>query len=262
MVNEMPEPLPAGPGLLRPRGTFRDTLLYLFLFFFLSLLGGVIATLFTRDPVLLLTLSYLVPGAGAAVFLSWIGWWERAGFTHLGCRKDILLYVLPVIVALISLTGGISVTGLPAIARFAVFSFIVAWTEEAFFRGLILQALLPAGIKSAVIISALLFGIPHLFNAVGGLWDPQFVIANTIAALGIGITFAALVVRTRTIWPPILIHALVNFTALLALGTLLVPAQTPLELVLTIFAGVVLAGYGWFLVREVPPAEKDSGAVP
>jgi membrane protease YdiL (CAAX protease family) len=67
--------------------------------------------------------------------------------------------------------------------------------------------------------------------------------------------------RTGTIWPPILIHAMVNFTALLALGTILVPEQAPLELSLTIFAGVVLAGYGWFLLRDVPHTTGYPGAV-
>ncbi len=261
MVNKMPEPHPTGSSHVHPRGPFRGALLYFLLFFLFSILGGVTAALFTSEPVPLLTLSYLVPGVGAAIILSRIGWWKRVGFCHTGRRKDVLLYVLPVIVAMLSLFEGIAVTGLADIARFAVFSLIVAWTEEIFFRGLILQSLLPVGTHKAVIISALLFGIPHLINAVGGLWDPLFVIANTVAAFGIGITFAALIMRTGTIWPPILIHAMVNFTALLALGTILVPEQAPLELSLTIFAGVVLAGYGWFLLRDVPHTTGYPGAV-
>ena len=138
---------------------------------------------------------------------------------------------------------------------FAVFSLIVAWSEEAFFRGLILQTLLPAGIRIAIIISALLFGLPHLFNFLGGLWDPQFVIANAIAAFGIGVTFAALVIRIGTIWPPVMIHALVNFTALISLGSLVVPVQTPLQLALTVSAGVVLTVYGLYLMRR--PVEPE-----
>jgi membrane protease YdiL (CAAX protease family) len=228
---------------------------FLLIFFLLSILGGGVAVFITRDPIMLLTVSYLIIGTGAALLLSVTGWWEKAGFTTLGRRRDGALYLLPAAIALFSLSEGISVTGWREVALFAVFSLIVAWSEEAFFRGLILQTLLPAGIRIAIIISALLFGLPHLFNFLGGLWDPLFVIANAIAAFGIGVTFAALVIRTGTIWPPIMIHALVNFTALISLGSLVVPVQTPLQLALTVSAGVVLAVYGLYLIRR--PVEPE-----
>lgn len=248
----MADPFPEGTIPGSARSPYPGAVFFLLLFLLLSLFGGVIAGYLTRDPVMLLTISYLVIGAGTVVLLSGLRWWGKAGFTSLGHRHDIPLYLLPGCIALFSLTEGITATGWSEVALFAVFSFVVAWTEEAFFRGLILQTLLPAGIRTAVIVSALLFGLPHLFNAFGGLWDPLFVVANTVAALGIGITLAALVVRTATIWPPILIHALVNFTALLSLGSLVVPVQTPLQLALTVTAGVVLAGYGLYLIRGIP----------
>jgi membrane protease YdiL (CAAX protease family) len=253
----MPEPFPAGIPRFISRRPYLNAVFFLLLFFLLSLLGGGVAGSITRDPVVLLTLSYLIIGTGAALFLSGMGWWEKAGFTTLGQRRDRALYLLPAAIALLSLSEGISVTGWREVALFAVFSLIVAWTEEAFFRGLILQTLLPAGIRIAVILSALLFGLPHLFNVLGGLWDPLFVIANTVAAFGIGVTLAALVIRTRTIWPPVMIHALVNFTALLSLGSLVVPVQTPLQLALTVSAGVVLAGYGLYLIRGARDEERN-----
>ena len=246
----MPEPFPAGMSRSASRSPYPGAVFFLLLFLLLSLIGGGVAGSLTRDPVVLLTVSYLITGVGAVLLLSGLGWWEKAGFTTLGRRQDILLYLLPVAIAMFSLTEGISASGWSEIVLFAVFSLIVAWTEEAFFRGLILQTLLPAGIRIAVILSAVLFGLPHLLNAFGGLWDPLFVIANTVAAFGIGITLAALVIRTGTIWPPVLIHALVNFTALISLGSLVVPVQTPLQLALTVTAGVVLALYGvWLTIR-------------
>ncbi|NYT21069.1 MAG: CPBP family intramembrane metalloprotease [Methanomicrobiales archaeon] len=245
----MPEPFPAGMDQVPSRSPYPGAVFFLLLFFLLSILGGGVAGSLIRDPLGLLMLSYLFIGAGAVVLLSWLGWWARAGFSSLGRRQDLLLYLLPAAVALVSLTEGVSAAGWHEVAMFAIFSLIVAWTEEAFFRGLILQTLLPAGTRIAVVVSAVLFGLPHVLNAFGGLWDPLFAIANTVAAFGIGITLAALVVRTGTIWPPILIHALVNFTALLSLGSLVVPVQTPLQLALTISAGVVLAAYGMFLIR-------------
>jgi len=260
-LTHMPEPFPAGMSRFTARRPYPGAVLFILLFFLLSLIGGGVAVSITRDPVFLLTLSYLIIGTGAVLLLSGLGWWKKAGFTTFGRRRDIALYLLPTVIALFSLTEGISVNGWRDVALFAIFSLIVAWTEEAFFRGLILQTLLPAGIRIAVIFSAILFGLPHLLNALGGLWDPLFVIANTIAAFGIGITLAALVIRTGTIWPPVLIHALVNFTALLSLGSLVVPVQTPLQLALTVSAGVVLAVYGLYLIRGVSKA-KGVGKIP
>jgi membrane protease YdiL (CAAX protease family) len=251
----MPEPSPAGIPRFISRRPYLHAVFFLLIFFLLSILGGGVAVFITRDPIMLLTVSYLIIGTGAALLLSVTGWWEKAGFTTLGRRRDGALYLLPAAIALFSLSEGISVTGWREVVLFAVFSLIVAWSEEAFFRGLILQTLLPAGIRIAIIFSALLFGLPHLFNFLGGLWDPLFVIANAVAAFGIGVTFAALVIRTGTIWPPVMIHALVNFTALVSLGSLVVPVQTPLQLALTVSAGVVLAVYGLYLIRRLVEPE-------
>jgi hypothetical protein len=255
----MAVPLPEAmneAGTLRP---YAQAATYFLLFFLLSLVGGSIARFFTSDPVLLLILAYLVTGAGAALFLSRLGWWEQGGFTSPGRLQDLPLYLLPCAVALLSLTEGIAVTGWEEVACFALFSLVVAWTEEAFFRGLVLRTLLPAGIRTAVVVSALLFGLPHLLNALGGIWNPWFALADTFAAFGIGITLAAIVIRTGTIWPPVVIHALVNFTALLSLGTLFVPEQTPLQLGLTVGAGVVMVVYGLWLIREIPQAGEAGG---
>jgi membrane protease YdiL (CAAX protease family) len=75
---------------------------------------------------------------------------------------------------------------------------------------------------------------------------------DTFAAFGIGIAFSALVLRTGTIWPPIVLHALINAIGLSVLGSLTVPPQSPEQLIATVVAGVVMAVYGLFLLRSLP----------
>ena len=72
--------------------------------------------------------------------------------------------------------------------------------------------------------------------------------ADTFAAFGIGMTFPALRIRTRSIWPVIGLHTLTDFSALLSLGTIEVSMQSQASLVGTALIGVVLTVYGFFIL--------------
>lgn len=192
---------------------------------------------------------YAVLSCAALVLLTGLRWWKRAGLTTPGRIQHLPLYLIPFLVALLSLPENPSTAGPSTVVSFAILTLLVGFAEEVFFRGLILGSLRPLGTVNAVLISAFLFGLPHLLNAVGGTWDPLFTIADTFAALGIGVTFAALAIRTGTIWPLIGIHALIDFTALLTHGSIVVPAQPVGVLVVTVAVGVVLVVYGLYLIR-------------
>jgi len=87
--------------------------------------------------------------------------------------------------------------------------------EEVLFRGLILKILLltmghtKKGIIKACLISSVLFGVVHILNIiVVGEYLP--VIAQVIYAPFVGVCYAALFLRTKTLWVPILLHGLTN----------------------------------------------------
>ena len=77
----------------------------------------------------------------------------------------------------------------------AVFPAII---EEMVFRGYILRALLPHGEKTAVLVSAVLFGLIH-----GNIMQVPF------AAI-LGVVLGWLMVRTNSIWPAVLLHGVNN----------------------------------------------------
>ena len=85
------------------------------------------------------------------VLLVLLGWWEKAGYTGAIQKRDLPLFFLPFIVALLSLTSGIVVTAPTRIIAFALFALLIGFTEETFFRGLMLTGLLPTGVYRAVI---------------------------------------------------------------------------------------------------------------
>ena len=121
-----------------------------------------------------------------------LGWWEKAGYTT-GIRlAHVPLLILPCAVALTSLAEGIRVTAPVEVFAFAALTIVVALAEETFFRGLIFTALLPAGTLRAVVISSFLFAALHLLNISGGTWDLFYTVTDTIAAFGLGITYAAI----------------------------------------------------------------------
>ena len=89
------------------------------------------------------------------------------------------------------------------IAFFLVVTLVAPAVEELTYRGLGLSLILPYGTPLAIIITGLLFGAAH------GL-----IVALPILAF-FGIVVGWLRVRTDSIYPPMLLHATFNGTALL-----------------------------------------------
>ena len=98
------------------------------------------------DSVLALTGIFLV---------SRLGWWEKAGYTTGIQWADVPLFILPGVVALLSLSGGSQVTAPVTILAFAALTLVVGFAEETYFRGLILTSLLPTGVIRAAMVELL-----------------------------------------------------------------------------------------------------------
>jgi membrane protease YdiL (CAAX protease family) len=142
---------------------------------------------------------------------------------------------------------------------------VTGFLEETEYRGFILGALVLAwagygrrGQLAAIAASAALFAAAHL----GNLGDqPTAVVINQVVYTFVfGVGFAAIRLRTRTLRPLIAVHAAMDIlgaltpstpTTGLTLGVLL-SGQLP---------SLLLAGYGLFLLRRVPPAPDSAGAM-
>jgi CAAX prenyl protease-like protein len=97
-----------------------------------------------------------------------------------------------------------------------VWILFVPITEEILFRGLILGALeIAYGPVRAVVISSLFFGLWHLKN-VFWLMDYQLMHQILYTTLIFGPVTAVLALKTRTIWPGVILHYLNNLPAALA----------------------------------------------
>ncbi|MDF2925559.1 MAG: Abortive infection protein [Paenibacillaceae bacterium] len=104
-------------------------------------------------------------------------------------------------------------------AVLALFTILVGLNEELYFRGLVLGFLRKQGPRAAVIGSAVIFGVLHAINALGGsnLWEVLLQIAFAFLA---GLVLALLVNITGSLWIGILWHIVHNFISFGSEGAL------------------------------------------
>ena len=100
---------------------------------------------------------------------------------------------------------------------------LIGCAEEFLFRGVITNLILKkygtdrAGIWYTAIISGIIFGFAHIFNALSGIRFSAVLIQIVMACM-IGMVYAAIYIRTRNIWEMVFLHALNNFVALFSTG--------------------------------------------
>lgn len=149
-----------------------------------------------------------------------------------------------VIITLIG--GGVAVSGATALG-IAALTIAVGINEELFFRGLILQALRGRGDRFAVIASATLFAVLHLSALASGV-SPVYSALQVVFAFLFGVLAAEIALITRSIWPGVAFHTLIDAAAYLGgdrltTGTIAASAATC----------VILAAVAIILWRRIAP---------
>jgi len=162
------------------------------------------------------TVSYFVLG----LFAFAVMWWLRpATFAYFalpafGWRFVIaLVFMVNLIVVQIR---GEDFSGLTTEKwiRGIIFLILVAVAEEIFSRGIVFGVMLRHGLTVAVIGSSLMFGLMHINTYIGNFdaWPAYW---HVMSAASFGIFACALMVLTRSIWMPIVLHAFSNAGLLL-----------------------------------------------
>lgn len=205
-------------------------LLIIFVSFFEETLGNGIDTLignvipgYTIETIVMGHTTDLSAGVGAAAATLLAAWifkmWFRPDYN--GCLqrnglKEGLLMLLPFlvihyagsVVSWITLgTGSALIALLRAMAP--------GFGEEIMFRGLGVANYMrkiksEKQIKVIFWLSSIVFGLIHLTNLLAG-GDPKSVVIQSIYAIGVGMLFGAVYLRTGNLWPTILGHWSVDF---------------------------------------------------
>jgi membrane protease YdiL (CAAX protease family) len=80
-------------------------------------------------------------------------------------------------------------------------SLTAGFCEELLFRGFLIWVLQPlVGLWLAALLSALLFGVAHAYQGLAGIVRTGL----------LGLAFTAIVLMTRSLWPAIVLHAIVD----------------------------------------------------
>jgi len=99
--------------------------------------------------------------------------------------------------------------------RGIIFLILVATAEEIFSRGVVFGVLQRYGMAFAVIASSLMFGLMHINSYIGN-FDPWPAYWHVVSAASFGVFACALMVITRSIWMPIVLHTFSNAGLLLS----------------------------------------------
>jgi len=194
-------------------------------------------------------------------------WCRDVGFRLPSNPRSLWFFALPCLPIILNIAFlGIGNPGIGGLLLFLAAASLVGFVEETYFRGMMLQVLLRRGPWQAVIISSLLFGIMHLLNVAGGA-NLVATLLQVVYAVAIGLMYAALALRTRTILPLIVIHGLTDFFAFIALNsTVVTSGLNTLFYVVSAGETIIYIAYSIILMRQMKPqvfeAEKGTTFVP
>ncbi|MFM7333939.1 MAG: lysostaphin resistance A-like protein [Tabrizicola sp.] len=200
---------------------------------------------------LLLSLALL------AVATRYFGWTDL-GFRAPPVWRALRFLWLPILL-LLPIFGLAFAIGLPpvrAVGFLALNTLLIALSEEWMFRGILFRALaIRRRIWPALLITSVVFGSVHVLNGFTYSNLTQSSV-QAVAAMMTGLLLGALLVRTGSIWPSVVLHMVWNFGLLLVtveVADNLQPLQPPTLQSLLVAVMIVMPNlfYALFLLRKV-----------
>jgi membrane protease YdiL (CAAX protease family) len=185
------------------------------------------------------------------------------GWSDLGFRRSppgqflrLMWFPILMLLPLFAMAYAIGPPPLRAVGFLALNTFLIALSEEWMFRGILFRAILARHrVWPALLLTSAIFGSMHVLNSFS-YGDLSQSSVQAVAASMTGLLLGALLIRTGSIWPPIVMHMLWNFGLLLVTfeAAQYQQEQQPATLQAVLVAiAVVMPNllYGLFLLRKV-----------
>lgn len=135
----------------------------------------------------------------------------------------------------------------------------VAFIEELYIRGLLLNIIEKLFSRSrkatfyAVVISSVIFGIGHMFGALGS--SPLTIICKVVWTIGLGIYLGAIYKKMNNLWVPIILHAVIDFCAWpFCYST--TPPYPEVSLWILLITYIAVGGYGFYIMLSKSKEKK------
>ena len=130
--------------------------------------------------------------------------------------------------------------------------FCVGFLEELIFRGLLFQAMAKDGVKSAILVSSVTFGIGHIVNLFNGSGaDLLSNLLQVVYAVAIGFAFVMIYCKTKSLLPCIIVHSVFNGLSAFANEAAMTPQR---EIISGILLAVIAGGYALYLALAAKEA--------
>lgn len=171
--------------------------------------------------------------------------------------KQLLYYIPLIIMASVNLWFGVTLNdSLAETVLYIISMLLVGFLEEIIFRGLLFKAMCKDGVKSAIIVSSITFGIGHIVNLINGsganLFSNLLQVAYAIAG---GFLFTILFYKSKTLWPCIITHGALNALSAFANETVVTPTLEILTAIILIAISVL---YAIYVIKVQKPTSVQS----
>ena len=176
---------------------------------------------------------------------------EKYGFCKPQRSSAQMLFYAPLIVLLTAnLWYGVALNESPLETLLYILSMLcVGFLEEMIFRGFLFHAMAKNGVKSAIIVSSITFGIGHivnLFNGSGAELLPNLL--QVMYAVAIGFAFVMIYYRTKSLVPCIITHSIFNGLSAFANEAVITPQR---QIISGVLLAVIAGGYALYLALAV-----------
>ncbi len=178
------------------------------------------------------------------------------------CKPQIsgakMLFYFPLIILLTAnLWYGVVLNESPLETLLYVLSmFCVGFLEEMIFRGFLFNAMAKDGVKSAIIVSSITFGMGHIVNLVNGSGAELLSnLLQVIYAVAIGFTFVMIYYKTKSLLPCIIVHSVFNALSAFANEAAMTPQR---QITSGILIAIISGAYALYIALAVKEKNTKS----
>ena len=199
------------------------------------------------------SISLLVCVVMTTISYSWIkknGYMKRFGL----CRpevssKEMLYYIPLVLLATMNVWYGFALN-MSALESFlyAFSMLLVGFLEEIIFRGFLFVEMAKDNVKTAIVVSSITFGIGHIVNLFNGSGADLFSnMLQVIYAIAAGFLFTIIFLKTKSLWPCIITHSVLNASSAFANES---AASSLLEVGTAVALTIIATGYAVHIIKQ------------
>ena len=186
------------------------------------------------------------------LFVKKNGLGEKYGLCKPQVPASKMLYYLPLIVLLTAnFWFGVKMNASPIETVLYMLSMLcVGFLEELIFRGFLFNAMAKNGVRSAIIVSSLTFGIGHIINLINGSGAELLPnLLQVVYAVAVGFAFVMIYYKTKSLLVCIATHSLFNAASAFANETI-TDTQNVISAILISLIAAAYAVYIAVMVKD------------